>query len=156
MTALRSELSNPLFRNAYALMINGGLTGVLGLGYWLLAARFYDPAQVGRQSAQNQAMMFLGGLTALNFILIRFVPEMGRRTSALVLRTYVSGGVAAATLAAGFLLTLRWWGPSFSHLSGLRPGLFFVVAVISGPGQEHRLRGAQDRAADRAGRCAAR
>jgi hypothetical protein len=131
MTALRSELSNPLFRNAYALMVNGGLTGVLGLGYWLLAAHFYDPAQVGRQSAQNQAMMFLGGLTALNFILIRFIPEMGRRTSALALRTYLAGVVAAGTLAVGFLLTLRWWGPSFSQLSGPGPGLFFVVAVVS-------------------------
>jgi O-antigen/teichoic acid export membrane protein len=131
MTALRSELSNPLFRNAYALMVNGGLTGVLGLGYWLLAARVYDPEQVGRQSAQNQAMMFLGGLTALNFILIRFIPEMGRRTGALALRTYVAGGVAAGTLAVGFLLTLRWWGPSFSHLGSPARGAFFVVAVVS-------------------------
>ncbi|GAA0366476.1 hypothetical protein NE235_02740 [Actinoallomurus spadix] len=131
MAALRSELSNPLFRNAYALMINGGLTGVLGLGYWLLAARFYPPAEVGRQSAQNQAMMFLGGLTALNFILIRFVPEMGRGTSRLVLRTYLAGITAAATLAAGFLLTLGWWGPSFAHLSGLGAGVFFVVSVVS-------------------------
>jgi O-antigen/teichoic acid export membrane protein len=131
MTALRGELSNPLFRNAYALMINGGLTGALGLGYWLLAARFYDPAEVGRQSAQNQAMMFLGGLTALNFILIRFIPEMGAQTRALALRTYLAGVVAAATLAVGFLLTLRWWGPSFSHLEGPGHGLFFVLAVVS-------------------------
>jgi O-antigen/teichoic acid export membrane protein len=128
---LRSELSNPLFRNAYALMANGGLTGVLGLGYWLLAARFYDPAQVGRQSAQNQAMMFLGGLTALNFILIRFIPEMGRRTGALVFRTYIAGCVAAGTLAVGFLLTLGWWGPSFAHLAGTGRGMFFVAAVVS-------------------------
>ncbi|WP_460355742.1 hypothetical protein [Actinoallomurus acanthiterrae] len=131
MAALRSELANPLFRNAYALMINGGLTGVLGLGYWLLAARFYPAAEVGRQSAQNQAMMFLGGLTALNFILIRFIPEMGQSTSRLVLRTYVAGIAAAATLAAGFLLTLRWWGPSFAHLSGLGAGIFFVASVVS-------------------------
>ncbi|HEY0542082.1 MAG TPA: hypothetical protein VGD53_27225 [Actinoallomurus sp.] len=131
MMALRGELSNPLFRNAYALMINGGLTGVLGLGYWLLAARIYDPAQVGRQSAQNQAMMFLGGLTALNFILMRFIPEMGPRTRALALRTYLAGALAAGTLAAGFLLTLQWWGPSFAHLGGPAHGLFFVLAVVS-------------------------
>ncbi len=128
---LRGELSNPLFRNAYALMINGGLTGALGLGYWLLAARIYDPAEVGRQSAQNQAMMFLGGLTALNFILIRFIPEMGARTRGLALRTYLAGALAAATLAAGFLLTLRWWGPSFARLHGSWHGVFFVLAVVS-------------------------
>ena len=131
MMALRGELSNPLFRNAYALMINGGLTGALGLGYWFLAARVYDPAEVGRQSAQNQAMMFLGGLTALNFILMRFIPEMGPRTRALALRTYLAGVLAAATLAVGFLLTLRWWGPSFSHLATPGHALFFVLAVVS-------------------------
>ncbi len=131
MTALRSELSNPLFRNAYALMVNGGLTGVLGLGYWLLAARFYEPAQVGRQSAQNQAMMFLGGLTALNFILIRFVPEMGKRTRAMALRTYLAGALAAGTLAVGFLFTLPLWGSSFAHLRGPRTSVFFVIAVVS-------------------------
>lgn len=130
MAGLRGELSNPLFRNAYALMLGGGLTGAVGLGYWLLAARFYDPAQVGRQSAQNQAMMFVGGLTALNFILIRFVPEMGARTGRLVASIYLAGGAAAATVAAGFLLTLRWWGPSFAHLSAFGPGLFFLAAVV--------------------------
>ena len=131
MRALRGELSNPLFRNAYALMINGGLTGALGLGYWLLAARIYDPDQVGRQSAQNQAMMFLGGLTALNFILMRFVPEMGPRTRALALRSYLGGALAAGVLAVGFLLTLPWWGSSFEHLSGPWHGAFFVLAVVS-------------------------
>jgi O-antigen/teichoic acid export membrane protein len=131
MMALRGELANPLFRNAYALMINGGMTGVLGLGYWLLAARIYDPDEVGRQSAQNQAMMFLGGLTALNFILMRFIPEMGPRTRSLALRTYLAGVLAAATLAVGFLLTLRWWGPSFSRLATPHHGLFFVLAVVS-------------------------
>jgi O-antigen/teichoic acid export membrane protein len=131
MRALRGELSNPLFRNAYALMINGGLTGALGLGYWLLAARIYDPEEVGRQSAQNQAMMFLGGLTALNFLLMRFIPEMGPRTRGLALRTYLAGALAAGTLAVGFLLTLPWWGPSFEHLAGPGHGAFFVLAVVS-------------------------
>jgi hypothetical protein len=130
ITALRGEFGNPLFRNAYALMINGGLTGLLGLAYWFLAARFYDPAQVGQESAQNQAMMFLGSLTALNLILIRFVPEMGPRTGALVRRAYLAVAIAAVTTAAGFLFTVGWWGPSFARLSGPGPGTWFAVSVV--------------------------
>ena len=38
--------ADPLFRNAYALMVNTGTTGLLGLAYWLLAARHYA---VGRR-----------------------------------------------------------------------------------------------------------
>lgn len=130
ITALRGEFGNPLFRNAYALMINGSLTGLLGLAYWFLAAKFYDPVQVGRESAQNQAMMFLGSLTALNLILIRFIPEMGPRTGALIRRTYLAVAVAAATTAAGFLFTVGWWGPSFARLSGPGPGTWFAVSVV--------------------------
>lgn len=131
MAALRSELSNPLYRNAYALIVNGGLTGVLGLAYWFLAARLYSPADVGRNAAELQAMMFIGGLTALNYMLIRFIPQAGDRTGTLVLRTYAAGAGAAAVLGTGFLFTLPLWGPTFSRLDGLTAGLWFVAAAVA-------------------------
>src|ERR671915_2411359 len=114
---LRGELSNPLFRNAYALMANGGLTGVLGLGYWLVAARLYPPDTLGRDSAEIQAIMFVSGLTAINYMLIRFVPQSGRRTKRLVLGSYALGSVTGGIISIGFLLTLSVWGPSFSRLA---------------------------------------
>ena len=55
-------------RNAYALMANTGFTGLLGLAYWLLAARHYAPADVGRASAAYSAMNLLAGITALSLI----------------------------------------------------------------------------------------
>lgn len=128
---LRGELSEPLFRNAYALMVNGGLTGVLGLGYWFLAARRYDPADVGRNCAIIQAVMFVGGLTALNVILIRFIPQTGRRTGRFVLGSYAAGAAAAVLIAIVFLLTLGRWGESFAHLRGVHPGLWFVGMALA-------------------------
>lgn len=128
---LRGELSEPLFRNAYALMANGGLTGLLGLGYWFLAARRYDPADLGRNCAIIQAIMFVGGLTALNVILIRFIPQTGRRTGMFVLGSYAAGAVAAVVIALGFLLTLGQWGASFAHLRGIHPGLWFLVMALA-------------------------
>lgn len=128
---LRGELSNPLFRNAYALMANGGLTGVLGLGYWLLAARLYPPDVVGRNSAVLQAVMFVSGLTAINYMLIRFVPQSGRRTGRLVAGSYAVGALSGALIALGFLLTLGAWGPSFARLAHLGPALWFIVGVLA-------------------------
>ena len=77
---LRQHLSDPLFRNAYALMVNTGTTGLLGLVYWLLAARHYAAADVGRASAAYAAMNLLAGITALNLTgaLARFMPQSGR------------------------------------------------------------------------------
>lgn len=130
LTGLRNELANPLFRNAYALMANGGLTGVLGLAYWLLAARLYPPDIVGRNSAEIQAIMFVSGLTAINYMLIRFVPQTGRRTGRLVLGSYALGSFTGGVIGLGFLLTLGVWGPSFSRLGAPGPALWFIAGVL--------------------------
>ncbi|MFC7714650.1 hypothetical protein [Nonomuraea recticatena] len=45
---LRKDLRNPLFLQAYALMINTAITAVLGLGYWVLATRLYSPPPSAR------------------------------------------------------------------------------------------------------------
>jgi O-antigen/teichoic acid export membrane protein len=131
LAGLRGELSNPLFRNAYALMANGGLTGVLGLGYWLIAARLYPPDVVGRNSAVLQAILFVSGLTAINYMLIRFIPQSGRRTGRLVVGSYAVGAISAALIGVGFLLTLSVWGPSFSRLGQMGPALWFIVGVLA-------------------------
>lgn len=128
---LRRELSNPLFRNAYALMMNGGLTGLLGLGYWALGAKLYAPDDMGRNWAVIQAIMFVGSVTMLNFLLIRFVPQTARHTRALVLTCYGTGAAAAALLALGFLATLPWWGPSFRHLHDWHAALWFLVMAVA-------------------------
>ena len=54
-----------LFRNAYALMLNTGISAVLGLGFWLAAARYYSESAVGQGSAAIAAMKLLAGLTAV-------------------------------------------------------------------------------------------
>ncbi|HEY7486975.1 MAG TPA: hypothetical protein VH912_21120 [Streptosporangiaceae bacterium] len=131
LSGLRGELANPLFRNAYALMINGGLTGVLGLGYWLLAARLYPPEVFGRNSAEIQAILFVSGLTAINYMLIRFVPQAGRRTGRLVLGSYALGSLTGAAIGVGFLLTLNMWGPSFSGLATPSRALWFLAGVVA-------------------------
>ncbi len=132
LTRLRGG-GDPLFRNAYALMLNTGVSAVLGLGYWLVAARHYSDDAVGRGSAAIAAMKFLAGITAVTLTgaLARFIPVSGRRTGRFVFRTYLASSAVVAAAAVGFLLTLRLWGPSFGFLHGLVPGLVFVVAVVA-------------------------
>ncbi|MFD5858185.1 lipopolysaccharide biosynthesis protein [Streptomyces chartreusis] len=129
----RSSGGSQLFRNAYALMINTGVSAVLGLGFWLAAARYYSESAVGQGSAAIAAMKFLAGLTAVTLTgaLARFIPVAGRRSGRLIFRTYAGSCVIVALAAAVFLLTLDLWGPSYRFLNGPLNGLFFVVAVIA-------------------------
>jgi O-antigen/teichoic acid export membrane protein len=129
----RRHLADPLFRNAYALMFNAGATGALGLVYWILAARYYDDADVGRGSAAISAMMLLSGFTALNLtgMVSRFLPRAGPATRSFILKTYLASSLAAGVITVGFLLTVDRWGPSYARLTGLWAGLGFTVAVIA-------------------------
>ncbi|MER6568912.1 lipopolysaccharide biosynthesis protein [Streptomyces sp. NPDC001093] len=129
----RSSDGSPLFRNAYALMLNTGISAVLGLGFWLAAARYYSESAVGQGSAAIAAMKFLAGLTAVTLTgaLARFIPVAGKRTGTLVFRTYAGSSLLVAVAAGVFLLTLDTWGPSYRFLHGTVNGLGFIAAVIA-------------------------
>lgn len=124
--------SSQLLRNAYALMLNTGISAVLGLGFWLAAARYYSESAVGQSSAAIAAMKLLAGLTAVTLTgaLARFIPVAGRATGRLVFRTYAGSSVIVALAGGLFLLTLDSWGPSYRFLHGPVPALGFVGAVV--------------------------
>lgn len=122
-----------LFRNAYALMLNTGISAVLGLGYWLAAARYYTEEAVGQGSAAIAAMKLLAGITAVTLTgaLARFIPVAGRSTGRLILRTYAASSLIVALAAVVFLLTLDLWGPSYRFLHGPLTAAGFVAAVVA-------------------------
>jgi len=131
--SLGEHLSTPLFRNAYALMLNVGITGLLGIAYWLLAAHHYTAAAVGRASAVLSVMSLLTGITAHNIVgaLSRFIPQSGCRTTVLVVRAYLFSSVATLILALPLLLTVHHWGPSYADLAGIAPGLLFTGCLVA-------------------------
>jgi O-antigen/teichoic acid export membrane protein len=114
-------------------MLNTGISAVLGLGFWLAAARWYDEAAVGQGSAAIAAMKLLAGLTAVTLTgaLARFIPVSGRATGRFIFRTYAGSSLMVAVAAAVFLLTLDMWGPSYRFLHGPLNGLGFVAAVVA-------------------------
>ncbi len=124
--------STPLLRNGSALMANAVVTGALGLAYWLLAARHYDPANVGRASAAYSALNLIAGITALSLIgaMARFIPQSGSRTGRLVRLGYGLSAVSAVVGSVIFLTIAGRGGSSYSDLGGLRNGLIFTVCVI--------------------------
>lgn len=114
-------------------MLNTGISAVLGLGFWLLAARYYTDDAVGQGSAAIAAMKFLAGITALTLTgaMSRFIPVSGAATGRLVLRTYALSACVVGPAALVFMETLDFWGPSYRFLHGPFKGLGFIAAVIA-------------------------
>lgn len=92
-------------RSASALMLSTALTVVLGALFWMLAARLYPPAAMGRASATVSAMTLLAGVAQLNMASVfqRFLPLAGRHTRTFVVRGYSATLLAASVLLIGFL-----------------------------------------------------
>ncbi|WP_375803460.1 lipopolysaccharide biosynthesis protein [Streptomyces sp. A012304] len=125
--------ADSLFRNAYFLMLSTGVSAVLGLGFWLVAARYYEEEAVGQGSAAIAAMRLLASITATTMIgaVVRFVPRAGRATGSLVWRTYAASSVVVTIAAFVFLLTLDLWGASYAPLGTPVAGAAFVVACVA-------------------------
>ncbi|WUT87579.1 lipopolysaccharide biosynthesis protein [Streptomyces melanogenes] len=122
-----------MFRNAYALMLSTAVSAALGLGFWLVAARYYTEEAVGQGSAAIAAMRLLASITATTMIgaVVRYVPRAGRATGPLVVRAYVASTVVVAVASTGFLFTLPLWGASYAPLGGAATGAVFVAASVA-------------------------
>ncbi|MBC9726153.1 lipopolysaccharide biosynthesis protein [Streptomyces sp. TRM68367] len=125
--------SDSLFKNAYFLMLSTGVSAVLGLGFWLVAARYYSEDAVGQGSAAIAAMRLLASITATTMIgaVVRFVPRAGRETGRLVWGAYAVSSLIVAVAALVFLLTLDLWGASYAPLGTPVAGAVFVAACVA-------------------------
>jgi O-antigen/teichoic acid export membrane protein len=94
-----------LIGTAMALMTSTVASAGLGFAFWVVAARFFDPEQVGTMSAGVASMTLLGGVAQLNLHSMygRFLPKAGPHTRRLLLAGYGASAVTALALATGFL-----------------------------------------------------
>ena len=99
-TRVRAQVADPLMRSAYSLVASAVLTAVLGIVFWIAAARLYEPAELGRDAALIAVMMELSTICQLNLVngLTRFLPGLERGTSKALLGAYgLSGAVSLVT-----------------------------------------------------------
>jgi O-antigen/teichoic acid export membrane protein len=129
---LRGVLTNwraPQHRDGLALVLSSGLTSVIGLLYWVAAARLFAPDVVGVNNTLISTMTLLGVAAQLNLgnALLRFVPVAGGSARRLVLTCYAVGLAAAGVVGAIFALGAAWWAPELLHAVGGGPLLAFFV-----------------------------
>jgi O-antigen/teichoic acid export membrane protein len=135
-SAARSPLPRwlraPLYRNAFALLLNSGVTSLIGVAYWTLAARLATPEVVGRNAALISAMVALATLSHLGLegALAGFLPRAGSATGALVKRAYGIAAVLAVALATTFVLAAPRVSAQLRDLEHPGVAALFVAAVL--------------------------
>lgn len=128
------HLRTPLIRNGYALIISTGITSLLGLIYWTIAARVYATENVGLNSTVISTMLFLSGMAQLNLqeTMVRFIPQAGKQTLRLVLSTYAIVIFLSTLVGLIFCLGISIWSPALSFLAESSAAIgWFVFALVA-------------------------
>ncbi len=131
---LASQWQNPLYRNANALAFSSATSSLLGLAYWVIAARLYDTETVGIAGALLAAMMFLANIASLNLATAaqRFLPMAGGQAPRLVLGMYALIMVTSSLALGVFLLGADYWAPAILADDGQEElKWLFVIATVA-------------------------
>jgi O-antigen/teichoic acid export membrane protein len=96
-----STRHTPVFRSSYALVLTTVVNAVLGLLFWVAAARLYPAATVGLGAGGISAMQLVAtvGWVGLIFTLMRYVPIAGRARRRLIAGVYLAGVGVTVPLA---------------------------------------------------------
>ncbi len=133
-SSVRERLSDPLRRSSDALIIGTGLTSLLGLAFWALAARWLSPEAVGIGAAIVSAVTLLANIATMGMRngFLRFLPTAGKGTLRFIFTTYAVCALAAMTAAGIFLAGTPIWGQKLGFLteSPLSIAAFVLGAAV--------------------------
>ena len=131
--AWRRAVDEPMFATALSLMTNTLLTNGLGVLFWVVAARLYDPSAVGRDSALVSLMMALSTIGQLDLanVVVRFLPGAEGRRDRLVVGAYGVGVVVSALLALVVLVAAPHVTHSLRFVYADAPLAAALVAAVA-------------------------
>jgi O-antigen/teichoic acid export membrane protein len=128
---LRQHLSDPLHRTGYYLIVGTGVTSLLGVAFWALAAHSYSARVVGLNAAAISAMTLVAEACTLGLaaVLVRYLPVAGGSTRRLVSRSYALTFSLALVFGLVAALTTSVWSPKLHFLGGGGWLIGFVLAT---------------------------
>lgn len=113
------------------LVASAGVTSVLGLAFWSLAARRYSPVALGATAGLLAAMEIIAAVSNLGLrsALTRFVPSLGGQARRVVAISYASSGALALVCALGFVAVHGRLFPELTLLDEPSGATFFTVST---------------------------
>jgi O-antigen/teichoic acid export membrane protein len=118
-----------LYRNAIYLMLNSIVSALLGIVFWILAARFYRPTDVGLAAALIAAIGLVSSFSnlGLQIGIIRFLPNAGETSIKMINSCFTVSGLASLVTAVIFISGIPFWSPA---LLPVREHPIFLASFI--------------------------
>jgi O-antigen/teichoic acid export membrane protein len=123
-----------LLSNAGSLLVSTGVASLLGIVYWMSAARLFSQRSVGYGSAAVSAMTLLGtiGMLGLGTLLIGELPRRNGRAG-LVSAVLLTCGLGALAIGLGFAVAAPRLSVNFANMIGTpgRGALFAAGVAVT-------------------------
>jgi O-antigen/teichoic acid export membrane protein len=127
--------SDHMVRNSLYLMFSSGLQASLGFIFWIVVARLFSTADVGRASSLILAATVIGylALLGLNSSMVRFMPTARDRDSLITAGLLVVAG-CGALMALGYVFLIPVIAPRLAFVEqnwSFAAGFVLLTAVAS-------------------------
>lgn len=128
---LKQHLNDPLYKSSFFIMLTSISSAGFGFVFWMLAAKFYLPQDVGIATAliSSMALLVLLSRFGLDFSIIRFFPEKDKSkvfsTSAIITTLF------AVLFGAIFILGVDIFSPELHLLNSPSNALLFVIFLTA-------------------------
>jgi len=106
---------------------------ILGFFFWVIAAKFYNPDEVGITSALLSSMFLISMISSLGFhtAFIFYLPRDEKNANRMINSCLTSSMVASLVFSSIFILGLDIWAPPLkSILYNFKFGIIFVTVTI--------------------------
>jgi O-antigen/teichoic acid export membrane protein len=132
MCFLKESFNDSLIKNSFYLMATNFLNIILGFFFWVLAARYYTPDEIGITSALLSSMFLISMISALGFhtAFVFYLPRDRKNASKMINSCMTSSIIASIVFSVIYILGIDIWAPPLkSILVNFEFGILFIAVT---------------------------
>lgn len=133
MQFFRALFRDSLLKNAFYLMATNFTNLILGFIFWVIAARYYTPYDIGNISAVLSSMFLIAMISSMGFptSLIFYLPK-DRKNAGRIINSCIIASIAASIIFSSlYIFGIDIWTPALrSMFSSLEYDVIFISVTI--------------------------
>lgn len=126
-------LRDSLLKNAFYLMATNLTNLILGFIFWVIAARYYTPHDIGTISAVLSSMFLISMISSLGFptALVFYLPRDGKNAGRMINSCIIASIVASIVFSSIYISGIDIWTPALGSMFGsLEYNVIFMAVTI--------------------------
>jgi O-antigen/teichoic acid export membrane protein len=132
LTSFYRRLStNALYRNSLFLVLSSAVLSSFGFFFWLIAAKFYPPEQIGQATALISLMNLIASFSILGIgnTLIRYLSTSEQKNEKLSIAFLITG-ISSGVLLLIYLLCITFFTPTLKEMLSVPSHLILLCIGI--------------------------